>query len=244
MIPDNDRAILTRVEHPHGAFLSFYVLVLYAPASSGKLRQKFFGGIYDILHQSTIDVDLDRLFIMGDFNYSYQRRNFFSQTSMQWISFLETLFSNALTKDDLHELPTFRRNDDIFSTIDYIFVSDSLPRQPAYQQLLQEKLTLIRSQLPSGWSPQAKWDYVKALVKVVTRNYAMDNTNWRIKALRKLQSDRSKFLRSKPPVATRTRRLPAFDVQIASLQNELAEILALKANPHWCEEAYPFTLAY
>ncbi|KAG0789707.1 hypothetical protein G6F16_008397 [Rhizopus arrhizus] len=236
MIPDNDRAILTRVEHPHGAFLPFYVLVLYAPASSGKLRQKFFGGIYDILHQSTIDVDLDRLFIMGDFNYSYQRRNLFSQTSMQWVSFLETLFSNALTKDDLHELPTFRRNDDIFSTIDYIFVSDSLPRQPAYQQLLQEKLTLIRSQLPSGWSPQAKWDYVKAQVKVVTRNYAMDNTNWRTKALRKLQSDRSKFLRSKPPVATRTRRLPAFDVQIASLQNELAEILALKANPHWCEE--------
>ncbi|KAG0930594.1 hypothetical protein G6F32_011943 [Rhizopus arrhizus] len=217
---------------------------------------------------------------MGDFNYSYQRQNLFSQTSMQWVSFLENLFFNALTKDDLHALPTFRRNDNLFSTIDYIFVSESLrtqihdsnlqkldaswtdhsllsttccigtattgpglwranpilARQPAYQQLLQEKLTLILSQLPSGWSPQAKWDYVKAQVKVVTRNYAVDYTNWRTKALRKLQSDRNKFLRSKPPVATRTRRLPTFDVQIASLQNELAEILALKANSRWCEE--------
>ncbi|EIE78403.1 hypothetical protein RO3G_03107 [Rhizopus delemar RA 99-880] len=217
---------------------------------------------------------------MGDFNYSYQRRNLFSQTSMQWVSFLENLFFNALTKDDLHALPTFRRNDDLFSTIDYIFVSESLrtqihdsslqkldaswtdhsllsttccigtdatgpglwranpilARQPAYQQLLQEKLTLILSQLPSGWSSQAKWDYVKAQVKVVTRNYAVDYTNWRTKALRKLQSDRNKFLRSKPPVATRTRRLPTFDVQIASLQNELAEILALKANSRWYEE--------
>ncbi|KAG1058193.1 hypothetical protein G6F43_000017 [Rhizopus delemar] len=271
--------ILTNVTYTHNAFAPFYVLVIYAPATSGQHRSQFFDQIFDLLHSPTLNINLDRLFITGDFNYSYQRPHLSSQTSLQWVSFLDDLFYNALQKDDLHELPTFRRNDNIFSTIDYIFVSQSwcskvtesnihklnvswsyhsllsitccigsspsgpglwrgnpfLARNPAYQQYLRQHLEDILPKLPSEWSAAKSWDHIKCQVKKITRTFAVDYTNWRIKAIRKLQSNRNKFLRSKPPLAIRLHQLPIFDKQIASLQQELTDILALKANVRWQE---------
>lgn len=52
---------------------------------------------------------------------SYHLRHIFSG-----IFFLDDHFYNVLMKDDLHELPTFRGNDSICSTIDYIFMSQIL----------------------------------------------------------------------------------------------------------------------
>lgn len=77
------------------------------------------------------------------------------------------------------------------------------------------------------------WGFVKHQVKKVTHNYAVEYTNWRTKSIRLLQSNRNKFLHNKPPLAVRLQRLPILDQQIASLQQELTEILVLKANVRW-----------
>lgn len=63
----------------------------------------------------------------------------------------------------------------------------------------------------------------------------MDYTNWRTKTIRRLQSKSNKFLRSKPPLAVRLHHLPILDQQIASLQQELTDIMALKASVRWQE---------
>jgi hypothetical protein len=52
-----------------------------------------------------------------------------------------------------------------------------------------------------------------------------------------LQSNRNKFLRSKPPLAIRLHQLLILDQQIASLQQELTDIMALKANVRWQKQA-------
>jgi endonuclease/exonuclease/phosphatase family metal-dependent hydrolase len=62
---------------------------------------------------------------MDNFNYSYQRSNLPYSTSLQWTSFLQDNFYNEMQRDDYVDLPTFRRNDDTLSTIDYIFVGTS-----------------------------------------------------------------------------------------------------------------------
>ncbi|KAG1042538.1 hypothetical protein G6F43_011881 [Rhizopus delemar] len=279
MAPDNDRVILTKVTHPYNAFEPFFVLVLYAPANSGQQRQQFFDQVLNILHSPALGISLDRLFITGDFNYSYLRPHLSSQTSLQWVSFLDDYCYNALLKNGLHELPTFRRNDTIYSTIDYIFVSRSLSthvvdstlyklnaswtdhsllsttcclgvspsgpglwrgnpllaRKPDYQRHLQQHLDVILPKMPTQWNPQKKWDHVKQQVKNITRSFAVDYTNWRKTTIRRLQSERNKFLRSKPPLEVRLQRLPSLEQQIASLQQELSDVLALKANLRWQE---------
>ena len=78
-----------------------------------------------------------------------------------------------------------------------------LARNPAYQQYLRQHLEDIIPKLPSEWSPAKSWDHIKRQVKLLTRTFAVDYTNWRTKTIRKLQSNRNKFLRSKPPLAIR-----------------------------------------
>ncbi|KAG0868322.1 hypothetical protein G6F15_012199 [Rhizopus arrhizus] len=279
LVPENDRIILTKVKHPYNAFEPFWLLVLYAPATSGQQRQQFFDNVLELLHNQDLDINLDRLFITGDFNYSYLRPHLSSQTSLQWVSFLNDHFYNALMNDDLHEIPTFRRNEITYSTIDYIFVNQAfrtqviesnlhkldvswtdhsllsvtcclgpspsgpglwrgnplLARKPAYQQYLRQHLDDILLKIPSGWNAQKKWDFVKQQVKKVTRTFAIDYSDWRKKMIRQLQSDRNRFLRSKPSLDARLQHLTILDQQIASLQQELSETLALKANVRWQE---------
>ncbi|KAG0931705.1 hypothetical protein G6F32_011601 [Rhizopus arrhizus] len=258
LVPENDRIILTKVKHPYNAFEPFWLLVLYAPATSCQQRQQFFDHVLGLLHNKDLDINLDRLFITGGFNYSYLRPHLSSQTSLQWVSFLNDHFYNALMKDDLHEIPTFRRNETTYSTIDYIFTDHSLlsvtcylgpspsgpglwrgnpllARKPAYQQYLRQHLDDILLKIPSGWNAQKKWDFVKQQVKKVTRNFAIDYSDWRKKMIRQLQSDRNRFLRSKPSLDARLQHLTILDQPIASLQQELSETLALKANVRWQE---------
>ncbi|KAG1139313.1 hypothetical protein G6F37_009854 [Rhizopus arrhizus] len=215
------------VTHPHNAFDPFYVLVIYAPATSGQHPSQFFDQLFDFLHPPTLDINLDRLVITGDFNYSYHHPHMSSQTSLQWVSFLDDQFYNALQKDDLHELPTFRLNDNMFSTADYTFVS-----QPWCSKVIEKD---IIPKLSSGWSAAKSWDHIKCQVKKITCAFAVDYTNRRTKTIRKLQSNRNKFLRSKPPLAIRLHQLPILVQQIASLQQELTDIMALKANVRWQE---------
>lgn len=120
-----DRAILSKITHPNNLYTPFYVLVLYAPASSNSERRQFFDTVLNDIFDSSLDIDFSRLIIMGDFNYSYQRSNLSYSTSIQWTSFLQDNFHNVMKRDDYVDLPTFRRNDNTLSTIDYIFVGTS-----------------------------------------------------------------------------------------------------------------------
>ncbi|KAG0745495.1 hypothetical protein G6F57_009266 [Rhizopus arrhizus] len=211
------------------------------PAASGQQRQQLFDHVLDLLHNQDLDINLDHLFITRDFNYSQLRPHLPSQISLQWISFLNNYFCNALMNDDLHELPTFRRNDTTYSMIDYIFVNQAfriqvtesslhnldaswaghplfsrenslLTCKSAYQQYLRQLLDDILLKIHSGWNAQKKWDFVKTQVK---------------------KSDQSRFVRSKPPLDAHLQHLTVLDQQIASSQQELPKILALKANIRW-----------
>ncbi|KAG1048106.1 hypothetical protein G6F43_009480 [Rhizopus delemar] len=59
LTPENDRAILTKITHPHNAFAPFYVLVIYAPATSDQHRSQFFDQLFDPLHSLTLDINLN-----------------------------------------------------------------------------------------------------------------------------------------------------------------------------------------
>jgi hypothetical protein len=83
LTPENDRSILTKITHPHNAFAPFYVLVIYAPVSSGQHGSQFFDQLFDLLHPPTLGTNLNHLVITGDFNYSYQRPHLSSQISLQ-----------------------------------------------------------------------------------------------------------------------------------------------------------------
>ncbi|OBZ80993.1 Transposon TX1 uncharacterized protein, partial [Choanephora cucurbitarum] len=162
LLPQIDRAILSRVHHPHNLFDPFYILVVYAPASSGRDRQQFFSLLLSQLRRPDLALNRDRLFIVGDFNYSYLRGALSSATSNDWLVFLETDFVNTLESSDSHEISTFRRNDTVQSTIDYIFLSKALQSHimageiqllnPAWtdHSLLSTRCSLGQSPLGSG----------------------------------------------------------------------------------------------
>ena len=126
LLPDLDRVILTKISSPDNLYSPFYITVVYAPANSDRDRRKFFTDLATRLQSADLGLDLDRLLIMGDFKYSYQRSSLGTHTFLDWISFLDTHCLNALSLNNLHTLPIFERNRDIRSTIDYIFVSKPL----------------------------------------------------------------------------------------------------------------------
>ncbi|OBZ87548.1 hypothetical protein A0J61_04403 [Choanephora cucurbitarum] len=126
LLPNDDRVILTKDTNSHNLFPPFFILVVYAPASFDRERKTFFNHLLDPLHLPSLDVDFERLFIAGGFNYSYLRSNLFSFNSERWTSFLDENFTNILQAFDLHELPIFCHNASASSTIDYIFAGRSL----------------------------------------------------------------------------------------------------------------------
>lgn len=126
----SDRFLLCRVEHPHQFYTPFYILNLYAPASSNAERRSFFESLLELIYQLHDSIDIHRLIISGDFNYDYGRDiangNHVNKTSMNWVEYLKTFFFNCMSHNDLDQLPTFQRNVHITSTIDYIFAGTYL----------------------------------------------------------------------------------------------------------------------
>ncbi|KAI8328039.1 hypothetical protein BC941DRAFT_329074, partial [Chlamydoabsidia padenii] len=94
----NDRVILGQVSHPNDHYYPFYILNIYAPAKSGQARRLFFNSILDLLQQHSQQgtVDMDRLIIAGDFNYSLNRPNIHQHTSLNWVSFIDEHFKNTM----------------------------------------------------------------------------------------------------------------------------------------------------
>ncbi|KAG0809084.1 hypothetical protein G6F20_009055 [Rhizopus arrhizus] len=219
LTPENDRTLLTKVTHPHNAFVPFYVLVVYAPATSDQHRSQFFNQLFDVLHPPNLDINLNRLMISLGVPRSQK------VTYTNWMPLGQIIHFCRFTCciGSSPSGPGLWRGNTL------------LARNPAYQQYLRQHLEDIIPKLPSEWSPAKSWDHIKLQVKQLTRTFAVDYTNWRTKTIRKLQSNRNKFLRSKPPLAIRLHQLPIFDQQIASLQQELTDILALKASVRWQE---------
>lgn len=156
----NDRVILGQVSHPNEHFYPFYILNIYAP-SHRQSRQPFFNSILDLLQQHTQQgsVDLDRLIITGDFNYSLARPHLPSHTSMDWITFLAENFNNLMTINDCQDIPTFQRSHGIMSTIDYMYASPSL-----YMAAYDSDIHLLRA----DWSDHSRLSTTIRLGKVKT----------------------------------------------------------------------------
>ncbi|KAI9032552.1 hypothetical protein CLU79DRAFT_678246, partial [Phycomyces nitens] len=91
-IPEDDRAILAKVTHVSSSFDPFYVLVLYAPATPAA-RHAFYTDLHSFsaLHNPTIR---DRLFILGDFNFSFLQPTSLRTAPVSWQQYLGSFFVN------------------------------------------------------------------------------------------------------------------------------------------------------
>ncbi|CEP07325.1 hypothetical protein [Parasitella parasitica] len=125
---DSYRYILCKVHHPHNFYEPFYILNIYAPATSNhRPRQEFFESIYNMFSTLSETIDLERLLISGDFNYDYVRdinnASRIAKTSLNWLGYLEQHFHNCLTLNDMDSVPTYQH---ALSTIDFIFAGHAL----------------------------------------------------------------------------------------------------------------------
>ncbi|KAG0734885.1 hypothetical protein G6F62_011953 [Rhizopus arrhizus] len=106
LTPSNPRMVLSKVSHLQNFYAPFHVLVLYAPASSGKARREFFDSVLHTLTSPDYAIDHQQLIILGDFNYSYHRANLSSHTSLRWVSYLDKSFYNVMNCGDTVLLST------------------------------------------------------------------------------------------------------------------------------------------
>ncbi|KAG0946801.1 hypothetical protein G6F57_007808 [Rhizopus arrhizus] len=168
---------------------------------------------------SVSDIDPHR--ILGDFNYSYRHLNLSAQTSLKWVSYLEESFYNVMQSGDNSNIPTFRRNDEIYSTIDYIFISN--------QMCPMLKSTDIH-RLHSSWT-----DHQLLSLSINLGQNPTGFSLWRANPILAQQKEYLWYLHIQPPIATRLQCLPVMEQQIEFLQRELIDIAALKAGIRWKE---------
>ena len=147
-IYDSERYILCKVHHPHNFFEPFFILNLYAPASSAnRPRQEFFQSIYTMLSTLSDTLDIERLIISGDFNYDYERdidkAPRIVKTSLEWIGYLDQHFHNCLLHNNMNTIPTYQH---ALSTIDYIFAGSAL------RNLVKDASVGF---IPNSWSDHA-----------------------------------------------------------------------------------------
>ncbi|KAI9497184.1 hypothetical protein BDB00DRAFT_751618, partial [Zychaea mexicana] len=145
---DNPRHLLVQVEHKQQHFQPFYILTIYAPATSPTQRRQFFGALY---HSAIFDQQQpyrERLILTGDFNYSLQRPGYHLNAPQAWFNMLQHQFTNCITPDQQESpQPTFRRGDSTMSTIDYIYAASS-----AFQNTVKTREV---SYVASSWSDHA-----------------------------------------------------------------------------------------
>ncbi|KAG1163646.1 hypothetical protein G6F36_013832 [Rhizopus arrhizus] len=78
-------------------------------------------------------------------------------------------------------------------------------------------------------SPQQQWEKVKSRTTKIIRSYSIDYVDWRTKTIIALEKKRNRLLRTRPPPAIKVQLIPPIDRQLATLQQELAEIAILKS---------------
>ncbi|KAI9243160.1 hypothetical protein EDC94DRAFT_671391, partial [Helicostylum pulchrum] len=91
----NERILFAKITHSQQYFEPFFVLNLYAPAGSGQVKTIFFQKLLDYRPLFNLDI-IHRLFIMGDFNYSYSRQTQMCCIPEPWLTFLQGNFTDCL----------------------------------------------------------------------------------------------------------------------------------------------------
>ncbi|CAO3686594.1 unnamed protein product [Rhizopus stolonifer] len=117
------RFILTSVDHINHAFDPFYILTLYAPASSPE-RRRFYSSLAEFTPiTSLLQSPSHRIVVIGDFNHTYDS---FIGAPQSWRDLVDTTLQNCFSDySGLSQTPTFRRGNSS-STIDYVFASSTL----------------------------------------------------------------------------------------------------------------------
>lgn len=274
------RTQLVHVQHVDNAFDDFYLLNIYAPSGRHRERHQFFDSLHQTLQWLIADqVNPDRLFIMGDFNYDIHRSGLHLNAPTSWLTWLESSFTNCIHDDTQFDgVPTFRHSSSS-SAIDYINAANHLSssicnrdvafinqdwtdhallsatfimgqpktgkgywrgnpllfQQAEFCRQLNDALTSHFMHLHTMSSAQDKWESVKHVIINNLKTFSRRQSHWQKQQLAALQSKRNRFLRSKPPPAIRAWRLPIMERQIAALQQELADIDALRAGQRWRE---------
>ncbi|KAK4518210.1 2-oxoisovalerate dehydrogenase subunit alpha, mitochondrial [Mucor velutinosus] len=255
---ESDRYIFCKVHHPHSFYEPFYILNLYAPATSDhRPRQEFFESIYTLLSTLSETIDLERLLISGDFNYDYARdinnASRISRTSLNWLGYLDQHFHNCMTLNDMDTVPTYQH---AFSTIDYVYAGHALrhllsdanvgfiPLSWSDHAILEITLKLGKSKLGPGlWRGNPCYANNPTFRKQLeeTINATMDTMEVNMTpqdqmSIKHLERKRNRLLRSKPPIAILRILLPRIDSMLQILQQELVDIAALKAGDIWREK--------
>jgi hypothetical protein len=103
-------------------------MVLYGPSGGGSLGRQFFDLVLLLLKTPEYGVDLHRILIAGDLNYSYLPSGQPSYSLDDWVAMTDEYLYNSMTPNDLSSIPTFQRphlETSWESTIDYIFISQN-----------------------------------------------------------------------------------------------------------------------
>ncbi|KAI8090962.1 uncharacterized protein B0P05DRAFT_584083 [Gilbertella persicaria] len=79
-------------------------------------------------------------------------------------------------------------------------------------------------------------DWIKAEVKLFTKSFQLETVNWRNKQIKRLQRKRNKILRHQKHRGIVDWTLPIVEKQLGALQEEAAEIDALRAGKRWREK--------
>ncbi|KAG1447516.1 hypothetical protein G6F46_011395 [Rhizopus delemar] len=112
---------------------------------------------------------------------------------------------------------------------------------PAYashqplQQKLEKGIKKLLKRTDPDRSPQQQWEEVKILTAKIIRSYSIDYVELRSQTIKTLEKKRNRILRTKPSPAIRLQLIPPIDLQLQTLQKELAEVAILKSGIHWQE---------
>lgn len=74
---------------------------------------------------------------------------------------------------------------------------------------------------------------MNSLLKKTIKQYSYQYLDWRKTTIKQLEKKHNRILRGKPPIAIRNQLIPLIDLQLDSLQQELAEFDALKSGIRW-----------
>jgi hypothetical protein len=116
-----------------------------------------------------------------------------------------------------------------------------LARIPSFYTGLQDHIQQVidsRSllDLDDTRTTQLVWDELKEETKTFTKSFQQERNSCRHKAIKKLQSKRNRILRSYKNTAVLSMLLPQIEALLSSLEEEYAQIEALKAGKLWREK--------
>ncbi|KAG1453240.1 hypothetical protein G6F46_009277 [Rhizopus delemar] len=103
------------------------------------------------------------------------------------------------------------------------------------QQKLEKGISKLLQRTDLDRTPQQQWEEVRILTAKIIRSYSIAYVEWQSQTIKTLEKKRNRILRTKPSPAIRLQLIPPIDLQLQTLQKELAEIARLKSRIHWQE---------